>query len=535
MIKIFDNIWLNSIIGAAFILFITVQNFFLSRSKTAPVTFLDQIFFSLIGCLFGWPCWVLSVLGLGLIVYIKWYNKNELEIACYDYSGTVRSISRKINMTKTKPGNDYLIVGNVFPTNYLELPNNMMPIKLNNQVLSGGMMLTGSTGSGKTTTLKSLLKQRLAQNRPVCFVDYKGQTDVLDDLKTFCQSIGMDYYEFSDRTCSFTYDPLVTLNETGRVEALLNTRRWSMDGADDHYKSSTQLLIQKVVREYDKYRQMEYETEESKNYLYGLYEYSRTYMPTPNERDGFNTFRKSLEIILTSGARDLFVGSKPKFSFEEDRPYLICFSFVSANKALASSISSFLFQDIMDRGTRNPYEDNLLLCVDEYGTLENSIIIKDILEKGRSGGIQTIFSLLDINQVAMTTSDHFVQAILGTINSFVIHAGATQETASTLSGVQKYEMEFDIMSLTKPVDGNPPTALFISKFPILNKRGSQETHRIIPYNFDYIGTKEIKEEVEEDIQYYEFPTTVDNSEVEREAEETQPTKDTNTIDISDFL
>jgi hypothetical protein len=96
-------------------------------------------------------------------------------------------------------------------------------------------------------------------------------------------------------------------------------------------------------------------------------------------------------------------------------------------------------------------------------------------------------------------------------------------------------MEFDIMSLTKPVDGNPPTALFISKFPILNKRGSQETHRIIPYNFDYIGTKELKEETEEDVQYYEFPTTVDNSEVEREAEETQPTKDANTIDISDFL
>ena len=115
----------------------------------------------------------------------------------------------------------------------------------------------------------------------------------------------------------------------------------------------------------------------------------------------------------------------------------------------------------MDRGTRKHYKDNLLLCIDEFGTLESSTIIKDLLEKGRSGGCQTVFSVLDINQIAMTSGEHFVNAILGTINNFIIHAGATQSTADLLAGVQKYDKGYDIMSLRKPYKGKKPTCLLI--------------------------------------------------------------------------
>ena len=135
----------------------------------------------------------------------------------------------------------------------------------------------------------------------------------------------------------------------------------------------------------------------------------------------------------------------------------------------------------MDRGTRRHYKDNLLLCIDEFGTLESSIIIKDLLEKGRSGGIQTILSILDINQIAMTSGEHFVEAILGTINNCLIHAGATQKTAELLAGVQKFDKSFDIMSLRKPYKGKSSTVLFISKYPIITKKGNQEVYRIIPY------------------------------------------------------
>lgn len=328
-----------------------------------------------------------------------------------------------------------------------------------------------------TTTMKTVLKQRIDQKKPVVFFDYKGEEDILDDIKGYAEQAGLPYYEFSARDCTFNYDPFTNLNETGKVEALMNTRRWSMDGADEHYKTSMQLAIQNLVRAYDNYRK---EKGETCNYIVGLYAFAESYHPEMNERDGFNNLKKSLEILLTSRAKDLF-GDDPDFTFERDEPYVICFSFPSANKQLANNLSSFVFTDLMDRGTRRHYPNKLLLCVDEFGTLESSTLIKDLLEKGRSGGVQTVFSILDVNQIAMNSGEYFVNAILGTINNYIIHAGATQTTAELLAGVQKFDKSFDIMSLRKPYKGKKPTALFISKYPIFSKKGNQEVYRMIPY------------------------------------------------------
>jgi hypothetical protein len=330
-----------------------------------------------------------------------------------------------------------------------------------------------------TTTMRSIMQQAINNGKPVVFVDYKGETEILDDLQKYCSERDIPYYEFSARRCTFTYDPLVNLNETGKVEALMNTRRWSSDGADEHYKTSTQLAIQNVIRAYDKYREQKNETI---NYLVGLQQFMYSYKPESNERDGFATLTKQLEILLTSKAKEMLVDGGNKFSFETEKQYVICFSFISANKALANSMSSFIFQDIMDRGTRKRYNPRLLLCIDEFGTMESSTLIKDLLEKGRSGGCQTVFSILDVNQIAMNAGEYFVNAILGTINSFIIHAGATQTTADLLAGVQKYEGKgYSIMDLRKPYRGKSPTALIISKYPLLSKKGNQEMYRIIPY------------------------------------------------------
>ena len=465
---------IQSLLGLMILAIITLENLILCKKKTIPVMLLDQIFISIIVFIcFGWITIIYSALLLGFLLFIK-YKNHQNEGADFDYSGRILSISAIINQLK-KPKE--MVIGQILPVNHREIKYNMKYVEIDNTILSGGTILTGSTGSGKTTTMKTLIKQRLDKHKSVVFFDYKGEEDILDELKLYAKDNNIKYYEFSNRECNFTYDPFTNLNETGKVEALMNTRRWSTDGADEHYKTSMQLAIQNLIRNYDVYRK---DNNETCNYIKGLYNYSKTYHPQLNERDGFNNLQKSLEIILSSRANDLF-GNNPSFSFETDETYLICFSFISANKALANSLSSFIYTDIMDRGTRRHYKDNLLLCIDEFGTLESSIIIKDLLEKGRSGGIQTILSILDINQIAMTSGEHFVEAILGTINNCLIHAGATQKTAELLAGVQKFDKSFDIMSLRKPYKGKSSTVLFISKYPIITKKGNQEVYRIIPY------------------------------------------------------
>ena len=467
----------NSLIGLCILVVFGLESVILSRKKTIPVIILDQLFITtLTYFLFGWMTLIYSALITAFIGWIKFRNfQNSDEEAPLDYSSRIFSISALLNQLH-KPTE--MVLGTVLPVNHTELKYNMKKIEVDDVVLSGETLITGSTGSGKTTTLKTILKQRIDTRRPVVFFDYKGEEDILDDIKAFAKANHTPYYEFSARTCNFTYDPFKNLNETGKVEALMNTRRWSADGADEHYKTSMQLAIQNLVREYDKYR---YENNDTCNYIVGLYDFALTkYKPQANERDGFANLIKSLEILLSSRAKDMF-GNDPDFTFEDDKVYVVCFSFTSANKALANQLSSFVFTDIMDRGTRSHYEDKLLLCIDEFGTLESSTLIKDLLEKGRSGGVQTVFSILDINQLAMTSGEFFVNAVLGTINNYIIHAGATQSTADLLAGVQKFDKGYDIMSLRKPYRGKKPTALFITKYGLLDRKHNQEVLRIIPY------------------------------------------------------
>lgn len=438
---------------------------------------------------------LIAVPLIAILIALKLYAIEPLDFNKKIYS--LRMFHRKKEGFK---------IGNVAPLDEKELKYNNANIYMTDGTLSGSMMITGSTGSGKTHTMLSIIKQALDAGKPTAVFDYKGEKDIIAELKEFCRSRNIEFYEFSAEQCNFYYDPLINLNETGKVEALMNTRRWDSGGADEHYRTSTQLLIQHLIHAYEEYRK---ENNENCNYILGLQKFTSSFKPDINMRDGYQTLLKQLDIIVSSAAKDMFDESKKYFSFNEEKQYCVMFSFVSANKALANSLSSFVFQDIMDRSMRKRYNPKLLLAVDEFGTLESSILIKDLLEKGRSGGCQTIFSILDINQIAMTSGMHFVQAILGTINSFIIHAGATEETAKLLAGVQTDKDKVDyIMELKKPYKGKAPTAMFISKYPVLKKHGTNEMYRIIPYSYNRkIDIK--KEEVTEEIQHdFSNPMTI---------------------------
>lgn len=481
----------NSLVGLGILVVFALESLILSRKKTIPVIILDLTFAeAIVFIFFGKITLIYYGILLAFLMFIKYRNTQVYEYDM-DFSGRVFSVSALFNKLH-KPKN--LVIGRILPVAKREIKYNQKLIELDNVILSGATLITGSTGSGKTTTLKTIIKQRIDERRPVVFFDYKGEEDILDEIKQYANSNKLPYYEFSARDCNFTYDPFANLDETGKVEALMNTRRWSADGSDEHYKTSMQLVIQNIVQKYNEYRE---ETNETCNYIVGLYNFSLSYKAIGNERDGFNNLQKSLEILLSSKAK-LLLADNPSFTFETDDPYVICFSFTSANKALANYLSAFIYADIMDRGTRRHYIDKLLLCIDEFGTLDSSTVIKDLLEKGRSGGVQTIFSILDINQLAIKTNEYFVQAVLGTINNYIIHAGATQNTADLLAGVQKYDKGYDIMNLRKPYKGKKPTALFITKYNLFNKKNNQEVLRMVPYTSVLSSIKNISSTIDND-------------------------------------
>lgn len=472
-------------------LIILSENVIFFRRKTIPFSTLE---FSILG--------IISSIITGNIVFnviiiiicisllftrrILYNQRHEFDDISFDfdYSKEIYSISRILNSFKKSNG---ILLGYIRPFDRDTIKHNNRKLCINQTILSGGTMTSGANGSGKSTTIKAEMFQAIDNHQPVVFFDFKGEEEILDEIESVCNSKGVDYYEFSARKCSFSYDPFKYLNDTGKIEALMNTKRWSTTGEDEHYKTSMKLVTQSLVNGYE---------HTSGSFIHGLYKYAVEYKPTLAEKDGYQTILKMLEILMTSRANEMFTLDKEEINFRTDKQKVVCFSFISANKELANSMSAFILQDIMDRGTNEKFDPRLLLCLDEFGTLENSLIIKDILEKGRSCGIQPIVSTLDLNQIALSTSMIYVNALLGIVNNFIIHAGATKETAALFSGTQRDNIIDEIMNLRKPYRGKPPTAIFISKYPIIDKHRSQEYFKFIPYNYKVNRKQEVHNIVE---------------------------------------
>lgn len=403
----------------------------------------------------------------------------------YDFNHFIVSFGGLFNLLNNK-SNDK-IIGKVFPYNKYQLKYNKANITMSDITAAGGTLISGSTGSGKTYGMIQLIKQDMLNGKSVVFCDYKGDPNTSLELKKFASNLGYKIFALEQEKSNFNYDPLKDINNSGRIEAIINMRKWSIDGADAHYRTSTQLLLQKLVGDYSHIWESKSSEEKLKtNFTFSLYEYAKTYNPARDEWDAYSTVTKLMELLLTSSLSDMFHGNnKYDFNFtdlnQNHEKFLLIISFVSSNKELATSFSSLMFKDLLDQASVIPFNPNLMLYIDEFGTIENPFIIKDILEKGRSGKICTTLALQDINQIIIQTNEAYLNSILGTINTFIIYSGATRVTAEKFAGVQLLEIDDVLMSLRKPLNGKSPTAIYISKYPVLNNKTNSEVFRFTPF------------------------------------------------------
>lgn len=424
---------------------------------------------------------------LVLIIYNYLYYlicKNKT----YDFLGKVINFSYLKNSlieplkTNNFIQNDTRIIGKVIAYSNSQLKYNGRFLTASSIATAGATLISGSAGSGKTFFIESLIKQNILNKKNVVFSEFKGDTKVINRISAYAHDNDYDVYLLKNGHSNFNYDPLKNLNNAGRISAILNMRKWSLDGADNHYKVTTQVLLQNLVGNF------RFNSNDKNNYTFQFYNYVQNYRYDSSERDAYSTVCNLLKLLLTSSLKPMFSGKNEKnFDFSEyasgnnKRNFIIITSFVSSNKDLATSFTSLFIKDLLDVYTNYSVAENIYLYIDEFATLENPFIVKDLLEKGRSLRIATTLGLQDINQIVIQTNEAYLDSILGTINNFCIFNGATRRTAEKLAGVQLADIEYIIMNLRKPINGKPPTALYVSKYPSLNKRTNTEVFRFIPY------------------------------------------------------
>ena len=266
------------------ILVITLLSIISMKKCSKPLIVFVEILFLI--CLFSFIIYskttvityILTSVALIISVIIQFFIGRSIEM---DLKNEVYTIKGFINRCK-KP-KDTLIIGNVMPYDRRRLKYNNAFISMDNLATAGGTLISGSSGSGKTFGITQLISQAMANGHSVLCGEFKGDKDFIRDIKREAKKYGFNFFLLSDGEANFNYDPLKHLNNIGRVESIINMRKWALNGADAHYRTSVQLLLQNLIgqfsTEYDEKYKNWHGSAPKPSFTVEFYKMLQTYTP----------------------------------------------------------------------------------------------------------------------------------------------------------------------------------------------------------------------------------------------------------------
>jgi type IV secretory pathway TraG/TraD family ATPase VirD4 len=120
-------------------------------------------------------------------------------------------------------------------------------VALESKELNYHMLATGGTGTGKTTLIASLMESALQQDKPIIFVDGKGERKSMLEFKSLCEAYGKNVYLFSEMDY-FTYNPIKNGTPTETRDKLMSLFSFSSEGDGAYYTDIASRYLQLIVK-----------------------------------------------------------------------------------------------------------------------------------------------------------------------------------------------------------------------------------------------------------------------------------------------
>jgi DNA helicase HerA-like ATPase len=120
-------------------------------------------------------------------------------------------------------------------------------VSLNSKELNYHMLATGGTGTGKTTLIASFMESALQQDKPIIFVDGKGERKSMLEFKDLCEAYGKNVYLFSEMD-HHTYNPIKNGTPTETRDKLMSLFSFSSEGDGAYYTDIASRYLQLVVK-----------------------------------------------------------------------------------------------------------------------------------------------------------------------------------------------------------------------------------------------------------------------------------------------
>ena len=347
-----------------------------------------------------------------------------------------------------------------------------------------GMVMTGGSGAGKTTTLKSMLYAEVSTGsvKHIAYMDLKGDKALAADIAAMCKENGYQFYHvsqgrlneydipLSDGMCS--YDPLAT-GGVQRAGTVLNLRVWTEES--DKYRSDMQEFLNALFTLFDAVdpkdvplirceRGMVQAVEDACN-IDAFRQLVDAAKGTDAYEAGAGVYRKLSRGADLSAQASAVAGKMRALSMSAFGPHLsanpydyhmidiardtaddappcvILFTVPSgADKETARTLGALFFSDmarVMDHRQRHGEKSPLSLYCDEFQEIPITFVTP-LLEKGRSAGLRTTLAAQSFSHIvtaAPGNGEAYLTTVCDTISSFLVCSGAGGDSAERVAGI----------------------------------------------------------------------------------------------------
>lgn len=347
-----------------------------------------------------------------------------------------------------------------------------------------GMVMTGGTGAGKTTVLKSMVHAEVSTGsvKHIAYVDLKGDKALAADIARMCHDNGYRFYHvsqgrlneydipLSDGMCS--YDPLAT-GGVQRAGTVLNLRVWTEES--DKYRSDMQEFLNALFTLFDvvdpknvplvrwdcgmvqavedacsidAFRQLVDAAKGTDAYEAGVSVYRKLSRGADLAAQASAVAGKMRALSmsafgphLSANPYDYHMIDIARDTADDAPPCVILFTVPSgADKETARTLGALFFSDmarVMDHRQRHGEKSPLSLYCDEFQEIPITFVTP-LLEKGRSAGLRTTLAAQSFSHIvtaAPGNGEAYLTTVCDTIGSFLVCSGAGGDSAERVAGI----------------------------------------------------------------------------------------------------
>jgi hypothetical protein len=303
------------------------------------------------------------------------------------------------------------------------------------------MLVLGTTGGGKTITLRRFYKRAITQGYPLIVVDGKPDEKNIDWLKCLAEQYGRRFIGFNCGSY-LPYDPLADGGYTELKDKIISLKdEWSSDYyrsiAEDYLQTTLEVLIKskkdfdlsKVVNclNYEDLAMLARETQDPvlMKRVSSLEHY---------DRKDITGLQAHLNILIHSELGKFFEKNERTFTLPEviSQNAVVYFALPALRfPSFSKVLGKLVINDLKAVIDRNNDAKRIFTVFDEFSVFAGEQVL-NLVNMGRGKGVHAIFGtqgLADLDKIDVT----FKSQVLNCVNTLICHRLNDQESAECIS------------------------------------------------------------------------------------------------------